>query len=342
MNCSNCGKEINKDSTYCGVCGTPTIAAQNEETQLLSETKSPNDATAVICKKVPTEEVQSEVKKDNIGQTILATFCSVAIFIAMLLGMFVLTVRSTIGTENIKSVVNEIDSSLLKQLVNEYAPENDCESKRNKALIKEVTSDSTIPKFIAEKIGEYGDYIKGGEKPDEIKKNEVVKLLNKNRNVSELMFDLSRYDRETERYENFYDYSVEPVLDDFYSNSTVDKIISMSRIFFSIWSFIILAIMTLAFAFILFKTREKKASALSWAGFTCTVTGVIYLLLFVIGFVITWTELLGEGTRGLLGILLESIAPDVLTIGGVILVVGIAMILVKRFLLKPETKNTNA
>lgn len=355
MTCANCGKEISSDDRFCSNCGTRVVvqepiaeespvqvqaeeqvqeSVQAENAIVQQDTEPVQQAVAVAEEIKETLAAPTEKKKGGFFKGLLATLCCVAIFVFMFVGMLVITARSTVKSENVEAVVDDIDTSMMKEVFYTFADDS-FSSESTREIIDEIVRKSSIPKAIGEKLGEYGDYVRGGKKPKEITEKDVVKILKQNRNVSELMFDLSIYEyNETERYEKFFEEDVEPELDKIYSDDAFDSAVTIARIALSVWTVIALALLAFVFAFLLFKTRAKKLETLSWAGITCIVMGGLYILGFAAGYIITFTELLDEGINGILSVVLKNITIDAVIIGGVVLVAGILMLVVKKVVRK--------
>ncbi len=343
MNCANCGKEVNEGKKFCSGCGTPVFEqAPVEEGTMQTAYQAPVAQQAPVSAQ-QTVAVAEEINEAPVGLTkkkkggalkgMLAVLCCVAMFIFMFAGAIVMTVRSAIKSENVKAVVAGVDTAMMEEMLDEFSDEsiNDEESRE---IINEIVEESSIPKAFGEKLGEYGDYIRGGKKPGVITKKDIVKIFKQNGNVSELMFDLKSYDDETERYERFFEEAVEPELDKIYDDDMFNRVLDIARLALSIWSVVALAMLALVFAFLLFRTRVKKLGTLSWAGITCIVTGGIYILTFTAGHIITYTSILGGNMRNILSILLKNITLDAVIIGGSVLVAGVLMVLIRMLITK--------
>lgn len=307
----------------------PQLAAeQPEQTCKEPQTETP----------VPDAEKTPEKRGDGVLKGILASVLCVLVFVFMTSCIGLLTARFTIASENVKEIVDDLNYTTVEDLVTELNIVNDYEVKEYKDVLKETFSKSTIPGFIGEKLGEYGDYLLGGSKPEKVVFKDVSRLFEKNRNVADMFFNFDDEDNGSDRnrrYERYYEKSIEPALNEFYDNSNVNKVVNVLRIVLSIWIFIGIAAITAALIAALIKLKVRNGRFLGWLGWTFTVCGGLHLLTYVAALVARlFIGKLGEGTKELIGIVLGSIAVPVVIIGGVILLAGIVMIIIKKLISK--------
>ena len=317
----------------------PAIASNEQLPKLFGDPVSEVHKEPEIT--VPAESADDvpEKKGKRVLKGMLASVYCVLIFMFLAIGSGLLTARFVFSSNNIKSIVNEVDSSMADNLLKEHIAGYDSES--NKEVINEVFSESTIPEFIGAKVGAYGDYILGGKKPAEIAYKDIVSLFEENENVAVMFFGFEPGDNRDMRYERYYDVSIKPILEKFYGNEKINNVMGVSRIVLSIWILIGVALIVAALIFVLIRLKLKKGKFLNWLGWTFTVTGALYLVAYVTAVIVRMfldSTGVGTGTKELIGVVLGSIALEVIIIGGVMLLVGILMLVIKKLMSK-KAKN---
>lgn len=364
MICKNCGNEISANAKFCGICGTSAKASDTSPEQAITEVLSesiPNQCnTAVSSVQVvetplaesPVNEQKTSLdtsakNKGGFWNGVLAAVCCFFIFLFLVTDASILTARFAVTPDNIEQISDSLDAKAAENILDEFAFVSTYESGEDESLLEEIFEESSIPDFVTEKVSEYGEYMLGGKRPEEVTRDDVVTLLERNSNVLRLLINGPKYSYSyvapaKSDLEGFFNINIKPLLNILYDGHEVDVFFSVSRIVLSIWTVIGFALIVLLLAFLLIKTRIKKINSLNWLGYTCIASGAPFILaliaMFIVKLSLPWSF---AGTKEILGILLESLGAEVLIIGASLVVSGVLMVVIRAIINKISKKRSS-
>ena len=185
--CVQCGGQLDENG-LCPVCDAiaPTAGFCVQCGGQLDE-----NGLCPICTAAPAPIAEKKQPQKTSPLSVIASvLLSICLFVTMLLSVSVLTVRNTISEGGVSNLITELDvSELMKSSgvvsdnnSNEFLRrlERDYGVKIDEDDLGEMIEDSTVPEFVAEKVGDFsGDFFSGNAELV-ITKEEMVELVEEN------------------------------------------------------------------------------------------------------------------------------------------------------------------
>lgn len=187
--CMQCGGQLDENG-QCPVCDT--IAPATGFCEQCGGQLDENDQCPVCSAAAAPAPVAKEKqpKKTSVMSVISTVLLSICLLVTMLLSVTILTVRNTISEGGLATLITELDVSevmkssgiinndtsdeFLRRLERDYGVQVDEEE------LGEMIEDSTLPEFVADKVGNFSTDFFNGSAELVITKEEMVELIEDN------------------------------------------------------------------------------------------------------------------------------------------------------------------
>lgn len=325
-------------ANFCGKCGTALDA---------------NTGLCPNCDRKQSEGIATEnaavSKPKNKSKTLTTIFTillSVCLFITSLLSIVIYDVRNAVKEDNLKKMLDDVQAV---DVIDDTGMVSDSDLERFYELLdkkydiemsdRELDSfidDSTIKPFIADKIADFCEEFFEGDAELKIRKSEIVRLIEKNRDVIGDEFGVYLWE------EDIYDIAewITPLdevvlVDSTYLEDNIPAVYYISNIGLSYVTMTVLLVLSALIIF--FMIKNSWSQALCGVGIDFVIIGGLFGLVAMFAVWITplWNLMWGNS-------LISALVGEFMAInavaGIVLLVLGIVMLvlrgLIKKYLVK--------
>ncbi len=352
--CTNCGKKIKDNQTFCIYCGERIEPWDEEVEEAEEEAYEEEDYEEEVEEKRNNANPPKKTrKKMSVLEKIGAVLVCILLFVVLLVGAVANIVKNTLSEDTVTEIVDDIeisditvgdlmdcedsDMSLSEYIYSQMDEEVLDNYGVTEKQVEELLEEDDIKDFLTDIMADYCDYICTGDTTPKITSKKIISLVEDN---EDKIYEITGYQVKESDYELIRNLEDDGTLDALdvsvleEENSDIFEKINLARTFLSTWVFIIIIIVAILLCVAIFFLCERNIlNAACSVGIVVLIDGIV---LMVVGSVVGG---LSKQISGALSFPLEVIKPIVksisenmmqpavpfIIVGGVIIVIRIAV-----------------
>ncbi len=241
-------------------------------------------------------------------------------------------VGSSVKSDGFSIEADDNINDIVYKIIQSYSP-YDIERKD----LQKIFDKAGFQEFLAKKASGYVDYIVTGESIDELTADDISELIRDHVDTVEDVTGVSLSDEDLDNIDSFLNNEANEVIEAFSENNIEDKLDEINYDSYSFllkpWAQILtvvsFGILTILFAFFIFKLNRNTVGSISIIGYIALICGSIYMLLIASLFLTQLLMVFGMNQTGNIAlVLINLLLFKVLIIGGSVFVAGLITVII--------------
>ncbi len=319
-------------ANFCGKCGAPL------------------DSATGLCPNCDKKEVKtvSTKTKSKVATTIVTILLAICFFLSLTISVLIYDVRNAVKEDNVTKILDNIEvADILKSLDNVEGMElekfyehldDKYDIEMTDQKLKKFIEQSTLKKFVAEKISDFAEDFVEGDARLEISSQEVADMLDDNTNLIEGKFEFVENWLYSEIAYWIVGGDEAVIFDTNKLESSGEIVCNILRVSFSYITMTIFIAISLVIIF--FMLRNSVSQGMVGLGTNLIILGAFTLGVSLLTMVI---PSLGEVICGgsAIGMMAGSIIGINMWLGLLLLLMGIAAFIIRKIIVKKHTMGGN-
>lgn len=344
--CRKCGVPLQENQKFCPKCGTSTIDLTEN---VLENHQSIQNNQPVIIPKFENVEPQKEVNADkpkrSVSTRILSILLSILFFYFSLSAVIVGVTRMYLNEDNIQDVLSDIELDEINIgygdddyiSIENYILDNIDDSYINKYnltkdTIKSILNDRDIDRQVKSYVKNYVDNLTQGENSKKLTEDDIIEILQDN---AYTIYRITDYELTDKDYQDIREELESGDISFLVPSNLEDELdinLGVMRMLLSIITLIALIVISVLILILILKVNDWRFTYLfKYSGVTLIILGVLLVLISLAGLIFT---LIAD--IYLINVLIRPLLISILIIGGIALVVGIALFALYRLIFKRQ------